>query len=77
MNPSATTKNYTTLTDVTRSPSHPWWPPMLKQQQLRSRAIDGFASCFSGPDFCLIFGPRGYDDPESSVRETPAVSQRR
>ena len=22
------------------------------------------AGCFSGPDFCLIFAPCGYDDPE-------------
>jgi hypothetical protein len=34
------------------------------------------AGCLSGPDFCLIFAPCGHDDPESSLRENPAVSQR-
>jgi hypothetical protein len=26
--------------------------------------IASSAGCFSGPDFCLIFAPCGYDDPE-------------
>jgi hypothetical protein len=26
--------------------------------------IASSAGCFSGPDFCLIFPPCGYDDPE-------------
>jgi hypothetical protein len=27
--------------------------------------IASSAGCFSGPDFCLIFAPCGYDDPET------------
>jgi hypothetical protein len=31
---------------------------------------------FSGPDFCLIFAPCGYDDPEIlRTRKPPAVSK--
>jgi hypothetical protein len=34
------------------------------------------AHCFSGPDFCLIFAPYGYDDPEIlPTRKPPAVSK--
>src|SRR5271155_3141475 len=30
----------------------------------RMSLIASSAGCFSGPDFCLIFAPCGYDDPE-------------
>ena len=30
----------------------------------RRSLIASSAGCFSGPDFCLIFAPCGYDDPE-------------
>jgi hypothetical protein len=34
------------------------------------------AGCFSGPDFCLIFAPCGYDDPEILPPENRALAQR-
>jgi hypothetical protein len=38
--------------------------------------IASSAGCFSGPDFCLIFAPYGYDDPEIlPTRKPPAVSK--
>jgi hypothetical protein len=37
--------------------------------------IASSAGCFSGPDFCLIFAPCGYDDPEIlPTRKPPTVS---
>jgi hypothetical protein len=38
--------------------------------------IASSAGCFSGPDFCLIFAPCGYDDPEIlPKRKPPTVSK--
>jgi hypothetical protein len=38
--------------------------------------IASSAGCFSGPDFCLIFAPCGYDDPEIlPTRKPPTVSK--
>src|SRR5271169_5481256 len=42
----------------------------------RMSLIASSAGCFSGPDFCLIFAPCGYDDPEIlPTRKQPAVSK--
>src|SRR6202046_5311837 len=42
----------------------------------RMSLIASSAGCFSGPDFCLIFAPCGYDDPEIlPTRKPPAVSK--
>src|SRR6202044_896712 len=42
----------------------------------RMSLIASSAGCFSGPDFCLIFAPCGYDDPEIlPKRKTPTVSR--
>ena len=42
----------------------------------RMSLIASSAGCFSGPDFCLIFAPCGYDDPEIlPSRKPPAVSK--
>src|SRR5277367_6616733 len=42
----------------------------------RMSLIASSAGCFSGPDFCLIFAPCGYDDPEILPRRKPrAVSK--
>jgi hypothetical protein len=38
--------------------------------------IASSAGCFSGPDFCLIFAPYGYEDPEIlPTRKPPAGSK--
>ena len=38
--------------------------------------IASSAGCFSGPDFCLIFAPYSYDDPEIlPTRKPPTVSK--
>src|SRR5882762_8346972 len=42
----------------------------------RMSLIASSAGCFSGPDFCLIFAPGGYDDPEIlPTRKPPTVSK--
>src|SRR5471030_3269321 len=42
----------------------------------RMSLIASSAGCFSGPDFCLIFAPCGYDDPEIlPKRKPPTVSK--
>src|SRR5580693_4437302 len=42
----------------------------------RMSLIASSAGCFSGPDFCLIFAPCGYDDPEIlPTRKPPTVSK--
>jgi hypothetical protein len=35
----------------------------------RMSLIASSTDCFSGPDFCLIFAPCGYDDPEILLPE--------
>jgi hypothetical protein len=35
--------------------------------------IASSARCFSGPDFCLIFAPCGYDDPEILPSRKPLI----
>src|ERR1700729_1591961 len=42
----------------------------------RMSLIASSAGCFSGPDFCLIFAPCGYDDPKIlPTRKPPTVSK--
>src|SRR6476469_2588088 len=42
----------------------------------RMSLIASSAGCFSGPNFCLIFAPCGYDDPEIlPTRKPPTVSK--
>src|SRR3984957_21255308 len=42
----------------------------------RMSLIASSAGCFSGPDFCLIFAPCRYDDPEIlPTRKPPTVSK--
>src|ERR1700722_19860682 len=42
----------------------------------RMSLIASSGGCFSGPDFCLIFAPCGYDDPEIlPTRKPPTVSK--
>jgi hypothetical protein len=37
---------------------------MCRHVARRMSLIASSAGCFSGPDFCLIFAPCGFDDPE-------------
>src|ERR1700688_4928644 len=39
----------------------------------RMSLIASSAGCFSGPDFCLIFAPCGYDDPEILPTRKPTT----
>jgi hypothetical protein len=50
-NPSSTTRIFSSAEKCRR---------VARQMSL----IASSAGCFSGPDFCLIFAPCGYDDPE-------------
>src|SRR5450631_3579271 len=37
----------------------------------RMSSTSSSAGCFTGPDFCLIFAPVGYDEPEILTSQTP------